>query len=480
MGERLQKQIMHHVGLTGKQAFMIDTPSPIIYLIDDDIGIQRSVDWLIQPTGLTVHAFSCAADFLSVYQNNPGCLILDIHLRDLNGLEFIRELPSLNITIPVIATSGTADISMAVEAIKSGAIDFVSKPFNGAKLIDRIHVAVGSSVQQHKETSSAINTDKRASSLSPREREVMRLLVNGKSNKAIAQDLKIGIRTVETHRAEVMRKLGVKTAIELLKLTINNDASKYSTPKTGVESGHPLTSTVAYRRMRTMQTLSACSRVVFNATDEQSLLDEICSTIVEVGGYTHFWVGYAMNDAVKTVKPMAQVGFLPDAFGIDLVTWDESSLLGQGVFGNAIRSKKPSVVRDCLHAESHAIWFDISKLYKYNSLLGLPLFVDGKVIGAIGFYSPEVNGFDANEVALLEEVAAAIGYGISVIRMRAEREKLRFYPKATNPCFAENSFSSLTKDASTGPLKQPIQPRALVAIKPNADHDRCNKSKGRS
>ncbi|QAU33669.1 EAL domain-containing protein [Janthinobacterium sp. 17J80-10] len=178
------------------------------------------------------------------------------------------------------------------------------------------------------------------------------------------------------------------------------------------------------RYVRVLRTLSACSRVVIRATDEQALLDEICRTMVTAGGYTHSWVGYALDDERMTVKPMAKVGFLENNLGIDDVSWSADRPQGQGVFGRSIRSGQPAIVRDARNSLTFmAAWSDATRIYNYNSVLGLPLVVEGRIIGAIGFYSSESDRFDTEEVALLSEVASDLAHGIAVIRMRRERDE---------------------------------------------------------
>ncbi|MBS0309330.1 MAG: EAL domain-containing protein [Proteobacteria bacterium] len=177
------------------------------------------------------------------------------------------------------------------------------------------------------------------------------------------------------------------------------------------------------RHIRVLRTLNACSRVVIRATDEMQLLDAICNTMVTEGGYTHSWIGYAIDDAYKTVRPMAKVGFHAGNVGIDNVSWDASRAEGNGVFGNSIRSGKPAVIRDAMHSPAMmTAWSHAARLYNYNSVLGLPLAVQGKVIGAIGFYSSESDRFDPQEIELLAEVASDLAYGISVIRLRKQHD----------------------------------------------------------
>ncbi|RJG03855.1 EAL domain-containing protein [Noviherbaspirillum sedimenti] len=181
---------------------------------------------------------------------------------------------------------------------------------------------------------------------------------------------------------------------------------------------------ISIRYVRVVRTLSACSRVVIRATAEQALLDEICRTMVTAGGYTHSWVGYALDDEFRTVKPMAKVGFLANNLGIDDVSWSADRPQGQGVFGQAIRSGQPAIIRNARESPTFmAAWREATRIYNYNSVLGLPLVVEGRIIGAIGFYSSESDRFDPQEVALLSEVASDLSHGISVIRMRRERDE---------------------------------------------------------
>lgn len=197
----------------------------------------------------------------------------------------------------------------------------------------------------------------------------------------------------------------------------------------GGETGQELSA----RYVRVLRTLSACSRVVIRATDEQHLLDEICRTMVNAGGYTHSWVGYALDDDEKTVRPMAKVGFLENNLGIDNVSWAADRPQGQGVFGQSIRSGQPAIIHNARESPAFmAAWSVAANIYNYNSLLGLPLVVEGRIIGAIGFYSSEFDRFDPQEVALLSEVASDLAHGIAVIRMRHERDEALAQLEQTN------------------------------------------------
>jgi two-component system, LuxR family, response regulator FixJ len=196
---------------------------PIIYVIDDDDDMRLSLEWLFRPIGFQVQTFACVADFLASHTDNPGCLILDINLAGSNGLDFVRELPTRKIRLPVIVITGNADIPTAISAMKAGAIDFVTKPFDGSKLIELVRITVEKSLMQLERRRGPAGKNQRAYRLTPREREVMGLLLEGKTNKEIAQSLTISIRTVDTHRSEIMRKLEVKSFTELLRLVIGDN-----------------------------------------------------------------------------------------------------------------------------------------------------------------------------------------------------------------------------------------------------------------
>lgn len=192
-----------------------------VYVIDDDPDMRRSLAWLFAPTGLGIESFECVDDFLATYDNRPGCIILDINLPGMSGLDFAHALPTYRIDLPVIIITGKADIPTAVHAMKTGAIDFVPKPFDGSQLITIVREAIDNrlSLRQERRKGEG-NAGPRDFRLTPREREVMRLLVDGKANKEIAQILDIGVRTVETYRSEIMRKFNLKSLADLVKLVI--------------------------------------------------------------------------------------------------------------------------------------------------------------------------------------------------------------------------------------------------------------------
>jgi FixJ family two-component response regulator len=194
--------------------------APTIYVIDDEEDLWHSLEWLWRPCGFQMRIFTRITDFLAAYSNNPGCLILDIHLPGTNGLSFARELPAHKIDLPLIVMSREADIRTAVDAMKAGAIDFILKPVVQSKLRELVRAAVQKNILQRERRRGACKEACRSQLLTPRERDVMVHLVEGKSNREIATSLGIGLRTVETHRAEVLHKLDVKSVAELVRLVV--------------------------------------------------------------------------------------------------------------------------------------------------------------------------------------------------------------------------------------------------------------------
>lgn len=199
-----------------------NVPAPVVYVIDDDPEVCDSLEWLFGTVGFEILTFGCVADFLEDYRNRPGCLILDINLPGMSGLDFAHELSRLQITLPVIVVTASADVPTAISAMKAGAVDFVLKPFEAEKLIELVQEVIErncSRVERRRGTS----CNQRTQRLTPREREVMRILATGKTNKEIARILDIGVRTVETYRSEVMRKLDAKSLADLLRLVLNGE-----------------------------------------------------------------------------------------------------------------------------------------------------------------------------------------------------------------------------------------------------------------
>lgn len=190
-----------------------------IYVVDNDQAVLQAIRWLIEPLGVEVRTFSGAAAFLHAY--DPGdaaaCLLLDVRMPEMSGLELQEALAARDISIPVIFLSGHADVPMAVRAMRNGAFDFVEKPFNRQTLVERINHAIAHDRRERARRSRRQAAQARFALLSGREREILERLVAGKPNKAIANELGISVRTVESHRAAVMEKMGVASLAELVR-----------------------------------------------------------------------------------------------------------------------------------------------------------------------------------------------------------------------------------------------------------------------
>ena len=197
-----------------------------VFVVDDDAAMRDSLRWLVESIDLPVRTFKNAAAFLDEYSpDQPGCLVVDVRMPGMSGLELQEQLIAREISLPVIVISGHADVPMAVRAMKGGAVDFLQKPFDDQVLIERINNAIGRDRRARqnglRQTDLAALFDR----LTPREREVMELVVSGKANKQIAAILDRSEKTVEHHRAHVMRKMEAGSLAELVKLRIEYGAA---------------------------------------------------------------------------------------------------------------------------------------------------------------------------------------------------------------------------------------------------------------
>ena len=196
--------------------------APTVYIVDDDSGVRSSIRVLMKSVGLPALPFASAKDFLAAYHpNSPGCLVLDIRMPGMSGLELQEELNERGAVIPVIFITGHGDIPMAVEAMRQGAFDFLQKPFRDQDLIDRIQQALARDAETRQSLQEHARIRGRIASLTPREREVLELLTSGKANKMMAQDLGLSQRTVEIHRAHVMEKMGAKSVAQLVRMVMD-------------------------------------------------------------------------------------------------------------------------------------------------------------------------------------------------------------------------------------------------------------------
>lgn len=197
---------------------------PVVYIVDDDDGMRRALTVLITTVGYQPVAFAKPSEFLAKYDSaQPGCLVLDVRMPEMSGLEVQQHLNKAGSMLPVILVSGHGDIPMAVQAMKDGAFDFLQKPFRDQELLDRINGALKLDAENRESVDRLADLKGREESLTPREHEVLALVVDGKANKVIAIDLGLSERTVEIHRANVMEKMGARSVAHLVKMHLMLD-----------------------------------------------------------------------------------------------------------------------------------------------------------------------------------------------------------------------------------------------------------------
>lgn len=198
------------------------TSKQTVFVVDDDDAVRDSLAMLLRSVGLPVETFDSGIAFMERFRPDmAGCLVLDIRMPKMSGLEVQQKLHELGAALPVIFITGHGDIPMAVQAIKEGAADFIQKPFRDQDLLDRIHVALEQDVRQRSADTQRATIASRYESLTEREREVMLMVVAGKANKVIALDLDLSQRTVEIHRARVMEKMQARSLADLVKMAID-------------------------------------------------------------------------------------------------------------------------------------------------------------------------------------------------------------------------------------------------------------------
>lgn len=191
---------------------------PTVFIIDDDEAVRDSLKMLMNSVGQKVEVFAFPADFLGAYdENRPGCIVLDIRMPGMSGLELQNKLNSMHCILPIIFITGHGDVPMAVQAIKDGAMNFIQKPFRDQELLDLINDALKLDAQQRAELLEHKEILRRLSTLTEREHEVLHHVVEGKANKVIAADINLSQRTVEIHRSRVMEKMGTKSLAHLVR-----------------------------------------------------------------------------------------------------------------------------------------------------------------------------------------------------------------------------------------------------------------------
>lgn len=191
---------------------------PVVYIVDDDEAIRSALRLLMKSANLRVAVCASAEEFLKTYKSElPGCLVLDIRMPGMSGLELQKLLLERHIRVPVVIMSGHGDVTMVVQAMKSGAADFIEKPFKNDVLLELVKQCVARDVETRKAERQHVEAAARIASLTPREREVMELLIQGKRNKIIASVLGISNRTVEAHRAKIMEKMQAHSLSEIVR-----------------------------------------------------------------------------------------------------------------------------------------------------------------------------------------------------------------------------------------------------------------------
>lgn len=194
---------------------------PLVYLIDDDEGARGSLSFVLKSAGLSVRAHESAIDFLRFANDlEPGCIITDVRMPGMTGLELVTRLKERGVTHPVIMITGHADVPMAIQALHAGVSDFIEKPFTGEAILGAVQAALTKQQSRSEISSERDEIVRRLATLSGREREVMEGLVDGKVNKVIGHELDISARTVEVYRANVMTKMSAGTLSELVRMVM--------------------------------------------------------------------------------------------------------------------------------------------------------------------------------------------------------------------------------------------------------------------
>ena len=196
-------------------------PIPTVFVVDDEEPVGDSIAMLLRTVGLATRVYRDARVFLAEYRPElPGCLLLDVRMPRMSGLELQQELVARNVTLPIIFITGHGDVPMAVEAMRAGALDFIQKPFNDDELIRRVQKALEEDARERELLQRREELERRWDDLTPREREIALRIADGQANKRVAAELDISARTVELHRARILQKMGVRSLAQLVRMIV--------------------------------------------------------------------------------------------------------------------------------------------------------------------------------------------------------------------------------------------------------------------
>lgn len=196
----------------------------IVYVVDDDPDVRESIMFMLENEGLSVAGFEDPRALLDhVNEKSAGCLVLDVRLPHMDGLQLLEALRARSVNMPVVFISGHGDIPMAVRAVQAGALDFLEKPFRDEQLLEKVRNGLELERSEHEHAAERAAIEKRLEKLTPREREVMEGMLKGKLNKLIADDMNVSVRTVEVHRAHVLEKLGARNSSDMVRMVLSTE-----------------------------------------------------------------------------------------------------------------------------------------------------------------------------------------------------------------------------------------------------------------
>jgi two-component system, LuxR family, response regulator FixJ len=217
---------------------------PTVYIVDDDQATRKSLRWLVETLGVSVQTFHSGASFLDSYDPvQPGCLVLDVMMAGMTGLELQRELNAREIEIPVIVLTGYGDVPTAVNALKNGAVEFLEKPFDGEVLLEQVRKALELDDSRRREWDAGEEVRARYKRLTPREKQILKMVVDGLSSKEIATLCGVSFKTVEAHRAKIMKKMEATGVAHLVKMVVScTDIGSQTVTEPSANSGNGVAS----------------------------------------------------------------------------------------------------------------------------------------------------------------------------------------------------------------------------------------------